>query len=266
MRTQKSILAHISVCSLIFLRRNYSNNLPLFKIVINIGVYLLYYILGHESIPSIVEDCDSPYEKIQKSPPFENTIIFSNKTLQHDSIPSLQHTYKSLSFKQHLQTNCGPYKLLKPEIYGLWQSIMVHRSLQLPIYIKFDHFYAMCRDVRQSPSLLTSHWNSLSYCSGSRQFPKCIMVGQFFDLTLSFLLPFICISPFLLQYCLCFCCPTNTILVWVVPFICACNDVITTLRCLSSYLGCTLHLRMSEFHTPIPNILDFSYVLIYVIL
>ena len=68
MRTQKSILAHISMCSLNFLRGNYSNNLSLFNIVINIGVYLLYYV-GHESIPSIAEDCDSPYEEIQKSPP-----------------------------------------------------------------------------------------------------------------------------------------------------------------------------------------------------
>jgi hypothetical protein len=68
MRAQKSILAHIKVSSLIFFRGNYSNNLSLFRIVINIGVYLLYYI-GYESIPSITMDCDSPYEDIQKSPP-----------------------------------------------------------------------------------------------------------------------------------------------------------------------------------------------------
>jgi hypothetical protein len=49
-------------------RENYFHNLSLFKIVINIGVYLLYYI-GYESIPSKTVDCESPYENIQKSTP-----------------------------------------------------------------------------------------------------------------------------------------------------------------------------------------------------
>ena len=76
------------MCSLNFLRGNYSNNLPLFKFVINIGINLLYYI-GFESIHPISKDCDSPYERHSKVPPFENIIVFSNKPPLHDGIPSL---------------------------------------------------------------------------------------------------------------------------------------------------------------------------------
>jgi hypothetical protein len=107
MRTQKSILAHINMCSLKFLRGNYSNKLSLFKIVINIGVYFLYYV-DHESIPAITEDWDNSYKKNQKFPLLKIQYYFQIKL--YDTI-----VYQVFNiYTHHFHLNNIPKQIVVP--------------------------------------------------------------------------------------------------------------------------------------------------------
>ena len=132
-RTQKSILAHRSECSLNFWSLNYSKNLSLCQIVIIVGVYLLYYI-EFESIHSILRTVTVLNLAFKSPNPWKILWIYTIKLYDMIVYQVFNIKQSPPKFKKQLHTPCGAFKLLNPEICGLWQSILVHRSLQLPCH------------------------------------------------------------------------------------------------------------------------------------
>lgn len=130
-RIQKSISAHRSECSLNFWSLNYSKNLSLCQIVIIVGVNLLYYI-EFESIQSILMTVTVLNLAFKSPNPWKILWIYTIKLYDMIVYQVFNIKQSPPKLKKQLHTPCGAFKLLNPEICGLWQSIFVHRSLQLP--------------------------------------------------------------------------------------------------------------------------------------